>query len=73
MASSGIISVRVAITFSTAFSSVSLNASMIILATNLTSCHVVFLPHRTLHFLVNRLYFYSAVCGKSKQILNTLS
>ena len=72
MVSSGIISSRAAMAFSTAFSSVSLNVSMIILPTNLTPCHAVFLSHRTLHFHVNRLYFYSAVCGKSKQILNTL-
>ena len=38
MASSGIISARAAMAFSTAFSSVSLNISMTIFATNLTSC-----------------------------------
>ena len=42
--SNGIISVRAVIIFSASFSSVSLNVSMIILATNLTSHYVYFLP-----------------------------
>ena len=49
MASSGIISARAAIAFSTAFSSVSLNVSMIILPTNLTSCHVACPSKRNLN------------------------
>ena len=42
MASSGIISARAAMAFSTAFSSISLNISMAIFPTNLTSCHAAF-------------------------------
>ena len=49
MASSGIISARVAMAFSTAFSSVSLNVSMIILPTNLTSCYVACPSSRNLN------------------------
>ena len=42
MASRGILSARAAIAFSTAFSSASLNVSMTIFPTNLTSCHAAF-------------------------------
>ena len=45
MTSSGIISARAAMAFSTAFSSVSLNVSMIILPTNLTSHYVACSSH----------------------------
>lgn len=46
MASSGIISARASMAFSTAFSLVSLNIGMTIFAINLTSCYVACPPKR---------------------------
>ena len=60
MASSGIISARAAMAFSTAFSSVSLNVRISILAINSTSCFVACLSSRQINsILLFRCFFHT--------------